>query len=205
MNKTTSRTSDAQLDRLLGNRPSFGVTEREAVLSRVLEASAVPSDRRAPAWWWLLGAGSTAAVAVALVFALSPRRAEDEFAARGTALRPSFSLSCLVDGQPGPCRRGSRLVFELRPGHFESFAAVAEGPDGTTLWLFPSGTEEASVDVTHLGSRGVLGQAVTLDVPGEYVIYGLFTHERLSRDSIRRALSDGGVDGAIAVQRVSAP
>jgi hypothetical protein len=205
VNKTTSRPSDAQLDRLLGNRPSFGVTERESVLARVLEASAEPSYRRAPAWWWLLRAGATAAAAVALVFALSPRRAEDEFAARGAALRPSFSLSCLVDGQPGPCRRGSKLVFELRPERFESFAAVAEGPDGTTLWLFPSGAENASADVTHLGSRGVLEEAVTLDVAGEYVVYGLFSHERLDRDSIRRALSYGGVDGAIAVQRVSAP
>ena len=175
------------------------------MLSRVLEATTERSTRLAPAWRWLLGTGAAAAVAVALVFALPSRRAADELTARGAASRPSFSLSCLVDGQPGPCRRGSKLVFELRPERFESFAAVAEGPDGTTLWLFPSGAEKASADVTHLGSRGVLGEAVTLDVAGEYVVYGLFSHERLDRDSIRRALSDGGVDGAIAVQRVSAP
>jgi hypothetical protein len=205
--KQSPRPTDEALDRLLGNRPALGLTEREAVRSRVLSSTSVSPARPAPWRWLAVGAASLAAAGVVLLIVRGPGRVDDELTARGAPPRPHFSVSCLVEGHPAPCRPGAKLVFALEPRGFEAFAAVAEAPDGTTVWLFPARDGETAADATRLLPGGLLDQVVTLDgPPGGYVVYGVFSHRRLDRDDVRRALmSDGGTDEVIAVQRVDAP
>lgn len=185
--------TDAHLDRLLGGKPDLGVSEREQVLERVLKRTApIPSPVRSR-WLlvrWALAMGVVVAIAVPVISQLDSDGRE-ELTARGggTPSRPSFSLSCLNDGRPGPCLRGSKLVFEVAPAGFRAFAAVAEGPEGSTIWYFPRSGQSTSVDVSTLGKRGVLSEAVVLDdSPGQYLVHGLFTHRALTREEIREVL-----------------
>src|SRR5262245_12685440 len=125
--------SDAELDRLLGGKPDLSVTEREALLGAVLDR-AQPRPRRSARW--LIG-GFAAVAAVALAAVVVVPDPQPDLTPRGGAITPSLTLSCLVDGRVAPCARGAKLVFELAPAGHSAFAAVAEAPDGSTLWLFP--------------------------------------------------------------------
>lgn len=192
------RPTDEQLDRLLGGRAHLGVSEREQVLERVLARSAASPPRRVSRpWLWAVGLAAASVIAIVVW-----KPAEPDLVARGQPTRPSLTLSCLVDGQVAPCARGAKLAFQVTPGSYSSFAAIAEAPDGTTLWLYPSTEPGRSVDLTGLGASGVIPEAVVLDgPPGEYVVTGLFTTRPLTRTELREAFAHPEASGAATVTR----
>lgn len=204
--RPTDDPTDAQLDRLLGDSPELGVSEREAMLESILTRTTVSPPLSAFGRLRWLVAGTALVVFPALYFAVL-RGEGEQLVARGAAFRPSFSMSCIVEGRAAPCQRGGKLVFLVAPAGFEAFAAIARTPDGTTLWLFPSAVDASSVDVRRLGSGGALDEAVLLDgQPGAYVVQGIFSHAPLSRDAVRAALLDPLAAGVtVTSQRFEVP
>jgi hypothetical protein len=197
--------SDAKIDRILGGKDRLAVTEKEAILEQVLGRT-LPAPARArpfflPAWAW----GALGLLLLSPVVYLIARPAAPEFTARGGSSGPGFSISCLqADGQVAACAQGGRMVFKLAPSGFMAFAAVAEAPDGTTLWYFPGGERTHGLDLHALVSSGLLQEAIEIGddhPPGEYVVHGLFSATPLSRDEVREALRDPQRLGAVSVER----
>lgn len=184
--------TDDRLDRLLGDSRELGVTEREDMLAAVLERTAPARPRFLP---WLALAAATALATVIVVLVRQP--IDDELTPRGNKLAASFTLSCLVNGAAAPCEVGAKLAFGVAPRGYRSFAAVAEAPDGTTVWLFPH-----SIDVSALGPGGVIEEAVLIDGPrGTWVVHGVFGPRPFSRDELRAAIADPTALGASVVKQ----
>jgi hypothetical protein len=191
------------LDRLLGGRAHLSVTEREAMLEQVLQR-APGRRRRALTLGWVAAACATLAAVLVWV---GPLRSDDELTARGGPLQPSFSVTCVADGRATQCRAGARLAFEVSPRGFAAFAAVAEAPDGTTVWLFPSHGATHSVELRGDGGTVTLPEAVELDgPPGDYTIHALFSQRPLSRDELRTAFQHAPPgDERVVTLRVNLP
>ncbi len=179
--------SDDRLDRLLGGSPDLGVSEQEAILDEVLAKTAGAPARRWVRWLVPLAAVTAALLVVLLVRSRSP----EEWTARGGSLAPSVELSCLVEGRAAPCERGAKLVFTLTPRGASAFAAIAEAPDGETIWLVPGGRDATSAELSSLSAGGVLDRAAVLDGPrGHYTVHAVFSKRPLTRDELRAALLD---------------
>ncbi len=196
--------SDAELDRILSGRNQLAVTEKEEILARVLQGTSPPRQTRPfllPAWAW----GAMAAVLLAPALYFGVRRPLPEFTARGGGAVPGFAVSCLgAQGEASTCALGGKLVFQVNPGPFRAFAAIATTPDGTTLWYFPGGDRALGIDLGGLKSPGLLDEAISIDSEGpagEYVIHGLFSARPLSRDEVREAIRKPRDIGAVVVVR----
>jgi hypothetical protein len=119
---------------------------------------------------------------------------------------PSFQPSCLsLGGSPGPCVPGGRIVFRVEPAGYGAFSALAETPEGNTVWYFPGADRPDSVDLQNLPKTGVLGQVAVVpadSVAGEYVLHGVFSRVPLGKDEIREALSTGRPDATALERRI---
>jgi hypothetical protein len=196
--------SDAELDRILAGRNQLGVTEKEEILARVLQTTSPPRRTRPfvlPAWAW----GATAVVLLAPALFFLAHRPISEFAARGGEAVPSFVVSCLSpEGRGSACAPGGKMVFQIDPGPFRAFAAIAEAPDGTTLWYFPGGDRAFGIDLTGLKPNGLLEEAISIGSAGpagEYVIHGLFSERPLSKNEVRDAIREPEGHHAVVVVR----
>lgn len=192
--------TSSEIDRLLGGRAHLSVTEREAMLERVLENHAPERPR---ARWLLRWGVALAALVVATVY-VGRSSLEVDLVARGATLRPSFTVACVTEGQAGRCQRGAKLAFAVSPRGYRAFAAVAEAPDGTTLWLYPSEEQGRSVALSSPdGGPITLENAVLMDGPaGAYVIHALFSPRALVREEIRSALLQPSSDYVVVQQQV---
>lgn len=181
--------TDEELDRLLGGHPELAVTEKEALFERIFERTQATGETGTrPIWRWAFAFAAALLLLVPAVY-FSSRRTETEFAVRGETLAPTFSVSCIADGHPAPCTQGAKLVFQVKPSGWVAFAALAEGPDGSTVWFFPTG-EQLSVDLQRIDASGVLELAPVIDGPsGNYTLHGVFSKRPLTQAEVRAALS----------------
>lgn len=200
--------SDAKLDRLLAGKDRLSVGEKEEILENVLaqvartESAPARLPRTFPRW-----AFAALAVLLAVPAALLLRRdgRDRAFTARGgSGGAPAVETSCIGRGGPGTCALGDKLVFKVAPGRFRAFAAVALAPDGTTFWYFPNDASARSVDLSVSSRSGILEQALTLDarhVSGDYVLYGVFSSDPLTREQVRDAIRGPAGPELVIVKR----
>jgi hypothetical protein len=179
--------------RLLSGRNAPSVLEKEQLFERIY-ARVAPAPRRAV--WYRLGLA--AAGAAVLVGALwlrvrpAPLAQSQEFAARGAQLEATESFRLLCSGVAlTSCKSGSTLGFELFglsvPRYFAAFARRGDGP---VIWYTPS-PEGVTAGVAPSASAVLLEQGVSLGsehAPGQYLVYGVFSSESLSRAQIKAAL-----------------
>jgi hypothetical protein len=120
--------------------------------------------------------------------------------------RPSFSASCLsLGGGPGPCVPGGRIVFHLKPAGFDSFSALAETPEGRTVWFFPGDDRPTSISLSGLPASGTPREVAVIpgdSTAGEYVLRGVFSRAPLEKDAVREALIDRRSDCVAAESRI---
>jgi hypothetical protein len=170
------------ISRLLAGRNRLSRPEKEQILERVL-AEVAPRRRRR---WWLVAAPAVAAAAL-LVLVLGPWRGREQpdFGTRGAgSARGVFEPSCARD-----CIAGDKILFDLHgTTGYRYFAAFSRRADGTVLWYFPTSDDAVGIDLSqHLGS-GVLDRGIVIGgehAPGTYRVFGVFSHEPLSRAQIR--------------------
>jgi hypothetical protein len=174
---------DRLISRLLAGRDRVSRVEKDAILDGVLGAAPVPRAR----WPWLV---LPALAAAAALFVIAPWHASapsSGFTARGGS-QPvaTFNATCA-----GGCTQGAKLVFDLHGATgYRYFAAFAQRGDGKALWYFPTADNAIGVDLATLPATGVLDRTVVLGAEhpaGRYRIYGVFSHEPLTRAAIRDA------------------
>lgn len=179
---------DSEIDRLLGGKPDLGVSEREAMLEHVLNRVA---PERSSIFTWprilsVASVGVAAIAAVVLVFPLAPTK--PDYTPRGGALVPTLTASCLDAGAVAPCRPQSKLAIQVEGNGYKAVGVVAETPDGTTLWLYPAGPNDKSLELSQLAQGATLPDALVLEGAGEYVLHAVFTQAPATRDEIRKSL-----------------
>jgi hypothetical protein len=120
--------------------------------------------------------------------------------------KPSFSASCLsLGGGPGPCVPGGRIVFHLKAMGFDSFSALAETPEGKTIWFFPGDERPTSIPLSGLPASGVPSEVAVIpgdSTAGEYVLRGVFSRAPLDKDAAREALIGRRSDAVAAESRI---
>jgi len=183
------------IPRLLSRENRLSRSEKDEILANVLHsvASGRPRLRRiAPAL-----AVAVAAAALALIVLVIDGRGtgstEGQFASRGQgASAGAFTLSCSI------CRRDETLVFDLTAtAGYPYFAAFATHEDGTVVWYFPESADGHSVDLRERLRDGLLDRGVALGrnhPRGSYRVYGIFSHQPLSRRAIRDRFDEGAAD-----------
>lgn len=199
---------DSQLDRLLGDKPDLGVSEREAIEEKLfakldLQAGSAPAPSR---WRWLWAVGAVGAASLAAVLLMRQPPPTEELTPRGApALKPSFAAACIANQEVVPCARGTKLAFELTPQGYPYFAAVIEAPNGKTLWAYPRGDDGFSLDLRN-AANGIVNDALLLDgPPGTYVVHGLFSREPLNKRGVREAMTRGTPGVELSDQQVTLP
>jgi hypothetical protein len=120
--------------------------------------------------------------------------------------KPSFSASCLsLGGGAGPCVPGGRILFHLKPAGFDSFSALAESPEGKTVWFFPGDDRPTSISLSGLPASGTPREASVIpgdSTAGEYVLRGVFSRAPLEKDAVREALIGRRSDCVAAESRI---
>jgi hypothetical protein len=171
----------------------------EHVLNRVAQEH--PSMFTWPRVLSAAALGVATIAAVVLVYPLT--QVEPDYTARGGALRPSMTASCLEEGAVRPCRPHSKLAIQVEGNGYQAVGVVAETPDGTTLWLYPLTATEKSLDLSQLSQGATLPEALVLGDAGEYVLHAVFTQAPAKRDEIRRVLlkPEAG-NGAVVSKKV---
>jgi hypothetical protein len=155
--------------------------ERERILARTLLASSAgapaPGAGARGRRWLALAAAALVPAAAALIL-LVPRAVRDagerEAArAKGPAAGAVLQARC-PEREPGRCRHGDRLVFEIdgapRGG---LLAAYAEGPAGERVWYFPAADGHLAA-VSAAPGHAVVGEVVRLGdehAPGRYTVH----------------------------------
>jgi len=179
--------------RLLSGQDRLSIIEKEQILQAVLQAKPV-GERSLP--WGLtmrLGAATAGLLLVVWMAWFIADPAPGAFTSRGTSDRGSFALACLGQGSGLHCQRGDRLLFRVSPPAGKPFfSAIANRPDGVTLWYFPS-DEGQSVPIDQNNFQGVLSVGVAMGedhLHGRIEVLGLFSAMPLNKAQIRaRVLS----------------
>ncbi|MCB9555563.1 MAG: hypothetical protein H6707_05615 [Deltaproteobacteria bacterium] len=188
-------------EQLLSQRSDrLPVSRKERVFERVIARQA-PARSQTNLLRWFAWSATAALVALTIPLFLLSRQplSPSPFSARGatTASSPAMWLGCGVasaaaSGVPR-CRHGARLVFRLDGVAQRShFAAVAEGPRGTTFWYFPADATQRSLQLSGAGEL-IVPRAVVIGKdhpPGRYTVYGVLSSRPLSQDDVRSALGD---------------
>lgn len=183
------------IPRLLSGRDQLSIVEKEQILDTVLggvareSGAAEPAGATAPRrarWWWL---GLPALAMTIAVVIIAPWRSTSttttsEFSARGgDQLFAAFA----------PVQSNGKLLFDVHgTSGYRYFAAFSRRTDGTILWYFPTPTG-TSLDLATQPATGVLDQGIVLGdehQPGTYRVYGVFSHEPLTRDAIKAQFDD---------------
>jgi anti-sigma-K factor RskA len=177
--------SREDLARALAPRGHLSRMEKEAIWRRIAVARQ-PRWRR-PAVW--LGCSvATAAVAVIALVVMRPAPRHAELTARGTA-QATVTLRCSVNREPGDCRIGEHLRFEvgtLDPNAYIALFARSEAAG--VIWYVPSDDATSSVPLAAHTTAGVLDTAAVLDAsygPGRYELFAIVSDRALSRADIR--------------------
>ena len=185
---------DPRFDRLLSGRDRPSITEREAVLDRLLEGA---GPRTRPFWtverWaWALAAAAAALLLVPSALLLHGRG--ERLTARGGAEPVAVvELACSRGDPAQGCPRGAKLFFRVQaPEKRRYFAALGVSQTGSAVWYFPSGDAQRSELLPAAGS-GVLAQAIVLGdehLPGVYQVLSVFSEWPMAREEIRKAIED---------------
>lgn len=196
--------NESRLARLLSGRDQPSVIEKEALFERIRRRTAPRRRLRFVKWTAFVLASSSAAIAAIGIGLID--RSGSEFTARGGRIpSSSFTLACVDQKGPSPCRQNSKLSFRLEPADdSEYFAAFARRSDQTIIWYYPD-RDSRSPSIATQTERRFLKEGIRLGPehpPGRYSIYGVFSKKPLTRREIRAALGDALVgDGAVQVVR----
>ena len=181
--------SKLALSRLLAGRNRLGRLEKEQILERVL---AETRPRRRSRWWFAAMPAIAAVVAIVLVLVPWRREGDDEFTARGAG----SALGVFEPTCPRGCRPGEKILFDFSgTSGYRYFAAFSQRADGTVLWYFPSSEGDRSIDLAQ-HAAGVLEHGIVIGAEhaaGTYRVFGVFSHEPLSRAQIRERFDPAGV------------
>jgi hypothetical protein len=131
--------------------------------------------------------GAVAVLAVALVLVVPTKRAPDQLTARGTK---GFTLVIRCsDREPGECRPGDRLAFDLGGAPVAGYAALfARSPTGKVIWYLPADEGAPSVELGVHARQGMLDRVAVIDesyTPGTYELFALVSPGPLTRAQIR--------------------
>lgn len=133
--------------------------QRDRILERVLAEHARPRRR-----WVVALAAALPAAAIALVMlgksSVSPVKEREWLVPKGASSSPLLTANCR-GREPGTCRRGDRLIFEVDGATRQGFfAAYAQCGSSERLWYFPS--ETGSVPTVPAGGHFVLPQVARI-------------------------------------------
>jgi hypothetical protein len=200
------------IPRLLSGRNRLSRVEKDQILENVLDEVA-PQPKRLSKVWTAVPLVAAAAVIALVPLALWHTGHEDDaFSSRGQSVSvAALSLSC-GGVKDAVCSQGDKLLFDLSQSTgYRYFGAFARSEDGTIIWYFPESPEGTSLDLTQRLVDGVLDRGAVLDEhhrPGRYEVYGVFSNEPLTRQSLRsqfdeNATNHGGDAAAVVVREIT--
>ncbi len=189
--------------RVYSGRRRLTIQEKEAIIDAVLAKTLIGKKRTLRHSLWppavaraLVIAGLLMAAIPVVVFLAHRTGREDEFVARGADPKAIMAVRCIGARDENTCKTGDTLAFKVRPPrdrHF--FSAFSKNQNGgSVIWYYPAKEGDFSVSIPDDGLAAVLENGILIGdehVPGDYVIYGVFSEQRCRRRDIRQ-LFDGG-------------